>query len=153
MIDGVVVTFTDINAVKQAEEKERQQELDVTQIALTYAEGIVETVREPLVVLDADLHVISANQSFYKVFRVDKAETMGRPIYKLGNWQWDIPELKKLLERILPENNFFEDFKVTHNFPGIGKKTMLLNARRITCKGVGTRMILLAIEDITGQKS
>lgn len=153
VIDGVVVTFTDVNAVKHAEEKGRQRELNITQIALKYVEAIVETVREPLVVLDSDLRVISANQSFYKIFRVDKAETVGRHIYELGNRQWDIPELRKLLERILPENNFFENFKVTHNFLDIGEKTMLLNARRIIHKGVGTQMILLAIEDITGQKS
>jgi len=153
VIDGVVITFTDINAVKQAEEKERQQELNIIQTALKYVEGIIETVREPLMVLDSDLHVVSANQSFYKIFRVNKAETEGRLIYELGNRQWDIPELKELLEHILPENNFFENFKVTHNFPNIGEKTMLLNARRITYKGVGTQMILLAIEDITGQES
>lgn len=122
------------------------------QRALAYAEGIVETVREPLVILDSELRVLSANRSFYEVFQVSREETEGRYIYELGNRQWDIPELRILLEKILPLNTEFHDFLVEHDFPVIGHKTMLLNARRIYIEGNRTQMILLAIEDITRRR-
>jgi PAS domain-containing protein len=86
-----------------------------------YAESIVETVREPLLVLDADLKIISANHSFYQTFKVIPEETKGQLLYDLGNGQWDIPKLRQLLEKILPKNNIFEDFKVEHDFPTIGR--------------------------------
>ncbi len=112
-------------------------------------EDIVETVREPLIVLDSDLRVLSANRSFYKSFKVTPEETIGNLIYDLGNRQWDIPRLRTLLEDILPKNNKFDDYEVEHIFSNIGHKIMLLNARRITHKEKGSQMILLAIEDIT----
>ena len=112
-------------------------------------EDIVETVREPLIVLDSDLRVRLANRSFYKSFRVTPEETIGNLIYDLGNRQWDIPVLRTLLEDILPKNNKFDDYEVEHIFSKIGHKIMLLNARRITHKEIGSQMILLAIEDIT----
>ena len=112
-------------------------------------EDIVETVREPLIVLDSDLRVFSANRSFYKSFKVTPAETIGNLIYDLGNRQWDIPKLRTLLEDILPKDNKFDDYEVEHVFSNIGHKIMLLNARRITHKEKGPQMILLAIEDIT----
>jgi len=115
-------------------------------------EDIVETVREPLIVLDADLRVLSANSSFYAAFRVLPGETIGRLIYDLGNRQWDIPGLRTLLEDILPENNKFDDYEVDHVFSGVGHKIMLLNARRIMHKEIGSQKILLAIEDITDRK-
>ncbi|RJQ23066.1 MAG: PAS domain-containing sensor histidine kinase [Nitrospiraceae bacterium] len=115
-------------------------------------EDIVETVREPLIVLDADLRVLEANRSFYKSFRVIPEETIGNLIYDLGNGQWDIPSLRELLENILPKNNKFDDYEVEHIFSGIGHKIMLLNARRIVHKETGPRMILLAIEDITERR-
>ena len=115
-------------------------------------EDIVETVREPLLVLDPDLRVLSANRSFYDSFKVTPAETIGNLIYDLGNRQWDIPGLRTLLEDILPENNKFDDYEVEHMFSGVGHKIMLLNARRIIHKEIGTQMILLAIEDITERK-
>jgi PAS domain S-box-containing protein len=120
--------------------------------ALRYAESIVETVREPLLVLDADLKIISANPNFYRTFKVTPGETIGNFIYDLGNKQWDIPELRELLEEILPEKEVFDDFEVAHNFQDIGQKTMLLNARQIYRKDIGAKMILLAIEDITEHK-
>ena len=113
-------------------------------------EDIVETVREPLIVLNSDLRVLSANRSFYNSFKVIPEETIGNLIYDLGNRQWDIPGLRTLLEDILPENDKFENYEVEHIFPGVGHKIMLLNARRIIHKEIGTQMILLAIEDITG---
>ncbi|MBN2330942.1 MAG: PAS domain S-box protein [Candidatus Aenigmarchaeota archaeon] len=117
--------------------------------AREYSESIVETVREPLVVLDADLRIISANKSFYRNFKVSPKETLGRLIYDLGNRQWNIPALRKLLEKILPNNTSFENYEVEHVFPHIGRRIMLLNARRIPPPPAKSRIMLLAIEDIT----
>jgi len=117
-----------------------------------YADDIIATVREPLVVLDADLQVISVNRSFLQMFQVTPEETEGQHIYDLGNQQWDIPALRELLEQILPKNTKFDDFRIEHDFETIGRRTMLLNARRIYRKVNNTEMILLAIEDITERK-
>ena len=126
-------------------------ELEVKE-ALVYAESIVETIREPLLVMDANLKIISANSSFYRTFKVNTDETIGSFIYDLGNKQWDIPKLRELLEDILPKHKAFYDYEVTHNFQDIGHKVMLLNARQIYRKDIGTKTILLAIEDITEHK-
>lgn len=120
--------------------------------ALAFMESIVETVREPLVVLDGQLRVVAANHSFYRTFQVTPQETEGRFLYDLGNRQWDIPRLRELLERIIPEKSVFEDFEVEHDFPHIGVKTMLLNARVLPGRAGRPDMILLAIEDITERK-
>lgn len=120
--------------------------------ALALAESIVETVREPLIVLDGDLRVVVANPAFYRTFQVIPLETEGRFIYDLGNRQWDIPALRELLEKIIPRKTFFEDFEVDLDFPTIGHKAMLLNARFLPGRGSRPPMILLAIEDITAQK-
>ncbi|MCK9419982.1 MAG: ATP-binding protein [Nitrospirae bacterium] len=112
-------------------------------------EDIIETVREPLLVLDSDLRVHKANRSFYDSFKVTPGETIGNLIYDLGNRQWDIPKLRTLLEEILPKDNKFDDYEVEHVFSSIGHKVMLLNARRITQEEIGTQLILLAIEDVT----
>ncbi|MDD5169359.1 MAG: PAS domain S-box protein, partial [Syntrophales bacterium] len=124
----------------------------VVEEARRYAESIVETIREPLLVLDADLKIVSANRNFYRTFNVTPGETLGCFIYELGNKQWDIPQLQELLEEILPEKEVFDDFEVAHTFQDIGHKVMLLNARQIYRKTIGTKMILLAIEDITEHK-
>ncbi|MHB8987453.1 MAG: diguanylate cyclase domain-containing protein [Desulfobulbia bacterium] len=117
-----------------------------------FAESIINTVREPLVVLDQDLRVVSASRSFYKVFKVKPEETVGQLIYDLGNKQWDIPKLRELLETILPQKTTFDDYEVEHVFSAIGRRIMLLNARQIK-RGKGEeRIILLAIEDITARK-
>jgi PAS domain S-box-containing protein len=118
--------------------------------ARTYAENIIETIREPLLILDTDLKILSVNRSFYTSFKVKPEETVGSYIYDLGNRQWDIPRLRLLLENILPQNTYFDDFEVEHTFPSIGHKIMMLNARQINQEEIGKRMILLAIEDITG---
>jgi len=118
-----------------------------------YAESIVNTVREPLIVLDQDLRVVTASRSFYDVFEVKPAETVGRLIYDLGDKQWDIPRLRELLEEILPQKATFDDYEVEHDFPGVGRRTMLLNARRIPMPPEKPKVILLAIEDITKRKS
>ena len=115
-------------------------------------EDIVETVREPLLVLDANLNILSANRSFYNIFKVEQGETIGHLIFDVGNKQWDIPALRTLLEDILPTHKRFDNYEVEHDFPTIGHKTMLLNARQVYRKDVGTQMILLAIEDITERK-
>ena len=135
-IDGAVMMFIDVDTLRRAQE---------------FAENIVETVREPLLVLDADLRVWRANRSFYQTFKVTAAETEKCLIYDLGNGQWNIPELRRLLEEILPHNNSFEDFLVEFDFGRIGRKSMLLNARRLVQHSDGSRWILLAIEDVTGR--
>jgi len=112
-------------------------------------DNFLGSVREPLMLLDADLKVVKANSSFYQTFKAKPDETEGTLIYDLGNGQWNIPGLKKLLEHILPENTVFNDFKVEHNFETIGRKIMFLNARRIYKKSNQTQLILLAIEDVT----
>jgi nitrogen-specific signal transduction histidine kinase len=111
-------------------------------------EQIVETVREPLLVLTPDFRVQSANPAFYQLFQVRPAETEGQLIYQLGNGQWDIPALHTLLEEILPQNTVFNDYEVTHDFEHIGPRTILLNARRLD----NVAFILLAMEDITAHK-
>ena len=119
----------------------------------TYIKTVVDTVKEPFLVLDKDLCVMAANQSFYQTFQVEQKETEGKLVYKLGNGQWNIPSLKKLLENILPKNSFFKGFEVKHNFPLIGRKIMILNARQIYHdREDGKRfppIILLAMEDVT----
>ncbi len=114
-----------------------------------YAEGIVETVREPLLVLDECLRVRTANRAFYQTFRAERGETVGASLFSLGNSQWDIPALRRLLEEILPQQTQFQDFEVDHEFPGIGRRVMLLNARCMYSPDTRLRMILLAFEDVT----
>ena len=148
-LDAAQRRYQEANERMQAEMTERKRVEEDFVRAQKHAESIVETIREPLLVLAADLRVISANQSFYRTFKVIPEETEGRFIYSVGNHQWDIPGLRKLLEEIVPQNSHFNGFEVDHEFPGIGRKMMLLNARRIYREGQGTEMILLAIEDIT----
>jgi PAS domain S-box-containing protein len=116
------------------------------------AQAIVETVREPLLVLSGELRVKSANRSFYRTFQVSPEETENRRLYELGNHQWDIPKLRELLEDILPEDGQIHDFEVEHDFPNVGRRAMLINARRLCQREPATELILLAIEDITERK-
>jgi transcriptional regulator with GAF, ATPase, and Fis domain len=134
----------DITARKQLESE--------IQDALKYAENIVETVREPLVVLNSDLKILTANLSFYDTFRVSPDDTIGNFIYDLGNRQWDIPKLRVLIEDILPHDTVFNGYEVEHDFPEIGRKIILLNARQIFRENIGSHIILLAMEDITERK-
>ena len=115
-------------------------------------DSILESIREPLIVLDQDLKVVTANHSFYRTFKVNPDHTEGVLIYELGNRQWDIPGLRELLEEILPRNTSFHDFEVEHDFEVIGRKIMHLNARRIYDGDNQTRLILLAIEDVTDRE-
>jgi chemotaxis methyl-accepting protein methylase/signal transduction histidine kinase len=118
-----------------------------------YSSSIVETVREPLLILDDKLRVVSANNSFYRTFGVQVPATKGQFFHKLGNGQWNIPDLRRLLEQVLPAQRVINDFEVCHVFPGIGSRTMLLNAREILGQQKNARLILLAIEDITERAS
>lgn len=120
----------------------------------TYIKTVVDIVREPVLILDKELRVKAGNESFYATFQVEAKDTEGRIIYELGNGQWDIPALKKLLEDILPKNTFFRGFEVVHEFPVIGRKVMILNARQIHFKEDAPAtlfppIILLAMEDAT----
>jgi len=120
--------------------------------ALEYAENIVETVREPLVVLNSDLKILTANNSFYDTFKVTPEDTIGNFIYDVGNRQWDIPALRMLFEEILPLQTVINGYEVEHVFPGIGHKIILLNARQIFREKIGSHIILLAMDDITARK-
>src|SRR6185369_12166529 len=135
--DGAVLMLIDIDAAKRG---------------LDFAEAIVETVREPLVILNQNLQVMKANKSFYETFRATPGETEGRLIYDLGNRQWNIPKLRELLENILPAHSTFRDFEVTHEFQHVGRKVMLLNGSEIFNPNAQARTILLAIEDATDRK-
>ncbi len=121
-------------------------------ITRDYADAIIRTVRGPLLVLNQDLRIISANEAFYNAFKVAPDNTENRLLYDLGNRQWNIPKLRVLLEEILPEKNTIEDFVVEHDFKDIGQKTVLLNARTLRQGPDKTSLILLAIEDITERK-
>ncbi len=144
-IDGAVLMLVDIDALKRSE-----QEIAGARV---YAEGILRTARGPLVVLTTDLRIHDANAAFYKTFKVSPDETKGRMIYELGNRQWNIPKLRECLEEILPRKNSFDDFEVTHDFETIGRRTLLLNARRLENEAEGTpERILLGIDDITDSK-
>src|SRR4029434_10014227 len=116
-----------------------------------YAQNIVDTVREPLLILDATLRVQSANRAFYQTFQVSPAETEGRLIYELGNGQWDIPDLRTLLEDIVPKSSVFDDFELDHTFPAIGRRVMLLNARKLEA-GQHGELVVLAMEDVTARE-
>lgn len=117
-----------------------------------YAQAIIANMHEPLLVLDKNLRIKTGNNAFYRTFRVNEKETEDVLIYDLGNKQWDIPELRMLLEKILPEKSVFNDFEVTHTFSTIGERIMLLNAREVINKHSSEKLILLSIEDITARK-
>jgi diguanylate cyclase (GGDEF)-like protein/PAS domain S-box-containing protein len=146
MVDSLYIlsSIVDGTAAKQLETE--------IQDAREYAENIVETVRKPLVVLNSVLKILTANSSFYETFQVTPKETIGNFIYDLGNRQWDNSRLRRLFEDILPHKTVFNDFEVEYDFPGIGRKIILLNARQILRKDFGSHIILLAMEDITKRK-
>lgn len=143
-IDGVVLALQDIDAIKTARDQLAR--------STDFFRGIADTVREPLLVLDRELRVVSANESFLNTFKVSLEQTSKRSLYDLGNGQWKIPALRKLLERVLPEKHVVTDFEVEHDFEDIGFRRMLLNARRLVQPDQSQPMILLAIEDITERR-
>ena len=117
----------------------------------TYSQDIVDTVREPLLILDAALRVRSANLAFYQTFHVSLEETENRLIYELGNGQWDMPDLRRLLEDVVPKSSVFNDFELVHTFPVIGRRVMLLNARQLKA-GNHEELLVLAMEDVTERR-
>src|ERR1700692_375001 len=121
--------------------------------ACALAQSIVDTVREPVVVLDKGLRVIAASRSFYSTFKVSPQDTQGRLLYALGDGQWDIPKLRVLLENIIPEKGVMEGYEVEHEFPGLGRRTMYLNARQVFYEGGTNTTILLGMEDITDRRN
>jgi PAS domain S-box-containing protein len=141
---GVVLIFRDISERRKAEQE--------VQKALAYANDIIATLREPFMVLDAALRVRSANRSFYESFHVCQAKTENQHIYELGDGQWDIPDLRMLLEEVLSKHQPIHDYEVEHDFPTIGRRTMLLNARQFPPEAANPELILLAIGDITAPK-
>jgi two-component system CheB/CheR fusion protein len=138
-IEGVVITFSDVAA-------------EALQEARLYAEAVVDTVREPLVVLDADLAVQSANRAFYQTFELSPESTVGRPIHEIGAGQLNVPTLRRLLGDVLPERGMVTDFEVEHEIASLGPRTLLLNARTLARGGGRPNLILLALEDVTDRK-
>lgn len=121
--------------------------------ARALAQAIVDTVREPLLVLDSDLRVLAVSRSYYLTFRVDRQDVLGRPLYALGNGQWQIPALRKRLEKIIPERAAMDAFEVEHEFPVIGRRVMLLNARAVFYADHAQTTLLLAFEDVTERRT
>ena len=136
-------------AMEDVTERRRTQQL-LDQIE-SYAQDVVDTVREPLLILDSSLRVHSANQAFYQTFHVSSEETENQLIYELGNGQWDIPALRTLLEDIVPQSSAFNDFELEHDFPVIGRRVMLLNARKLR-EGSHAELLVLAMEDVTERR-
>ena len=143
-IAGAVIVFVDIDPLKRT--------LRAAEEARDYAEGMIETVREPLVVIDRDLRIQRATPAFYNTFLVSREETEGRLLYDLGNGQWNVPRLRELIGDALFRNRAFQDFEVKHDFPHIGRRTMRLNARRISRDHDERPSVLLAIEDVTERR-
>jgi two-component system CheB/CheR fusion protein len=144
VIAGLVVTLVDITSAKRAEQAAEKSR--------AYAESIVSTVPVPLLVLDPELRVVSANRAFYRHFKARAHKTEKRLVYELDNGQWNIPRLRHLLETVLPKQKSFEDFEVTHTFRGLGRRAMRLNARCLDQGSGHTGLILLAIEDVTAAR-
>jgi two-component system, chemotaxis family, CheB/CheR fusion protein len=143
-ITGAVIVFVDIDPLKRT--------LRAAEQARDYAEGMIETVREPLLVLNGDLRIQRATPAFYETFRVSRSETEGRLLYDIGNGQWNIPHLRELLGTALFRNESFHDFEIERDFPHLGRRTMRLNARRISRDSDDHRTVLLAIEDVTQRR-
>jgi two-component sensor histidine kinase len=119
----------------------------------SFGEAIIDTIREPLLVLDEGLHVLAASQSFYRAFKVSPRETEARAFFELGNGEWNIPALRRRLDDIIAKGRSIEAFEVELDFPGVGHRTMLLNARKILNKRKGATSVLVAIEDVTERRA
>lgn len=143
-IDGAVLVFVNIDEGKTREK--------LAQAANTYSDGIIQTVRDPLVVLDEALRVERVNQAFYDVFKVKPEETVGHLFYDLGNGQWDIPELRNLLENVLPKKLEIRDYEVSHHFEVIGAKTLMVHARSLEWDGQKKLLMLITLHDLTDKE-
>jgi len=140
-VDGAVLVLVEIDDLKRNEQAVAAER--------NYAEGIIATTRDPLIVLNSDLRVYTASEAFYRTFKLQPVEVQGRLIYELGNQQWDIPGLRQLLEDILPRSSSFDNFEIIHELEGSGRRTMLLNARTLPGIGGQAGRILLGIQDVT----
>ena len=149
VIEGVVLTFINIDVEKRAQKRVEEMSARAVASAKRFARNIVDTVRESLLVLDSRMRVVTANRSFYATFKTDAGAIEGASLFELGNGQWDIPELKALLERVVSEDEAFEGYLVEHRFSEIGLKRMMLNARMLREEQKEKARILLAIEDVT----
>jgi two-component system CheB/CheR fusion protein len=147
MIDGLVLTFTDIHALKSSETNLRE-----SRGLRIYFESIVNAIQQPLLVLDKDLKTVTANEAFYTLFNVKSAETKGKPIHELGEKGWDIPELGERLARVISKDDGFEGLKLEHHFPRVGRKQLLLGAQRIKQDDGQFEHMLLTIEDVTDER-
>lgn len=143
-VDGAVLVLLDIDALKRSEQAIKQER--------NYAEATLRTARDPLVILRPDLTVNTANESFYRAFRLAPAQTENRLLFDLADGAWNIPALRALLADVLPRNHFFNDLEVTHRFGGVGERTMLLNGRRLESEAGEPLRILLSIEDVTERR-
>jgi two-component system CheB/CheR fusion protein len=143
-IDGVVLALQDIDLIRAASEQLKQSS--------DFFQAVMNTVMQPLLVLDAELRVVTANESFLTAFKVPREETTNRQVFSLGSGQWNIPQFRTLLEEILPKSQGVVNFSVEHDFENIGPRTMVLNAQRLPSTPNVKPMILLAIEDITERK-
>jgi two-component system CheB/CheR fusion protein len=141
-IDGAVLVF-----INSDEGRARER---LAQAADAYSDGIIQTVRDPLIVLDEGLRVERVNQAFYDTFKVKREETLGRLFYELGNHQWDIPELRDLLENVLPKKLEVRDFEVSHHFDVVGEKTIVVHARRLEWEGQKKLLMLITLHDHSG---
>ncbi|MFZ2444896.1 MAG: CheR family methyltransferase [Syntrophobacteraceae bacterium] len=150
-IEGLVLTFVNIDELKKTQCESEKLAGAAVESAKTFSDSIINTIRESLLVLSLDFKVLSANRAFYRTFRAKSEDTEGKYVHELGNRQWDIPKLHELLGRIRDTDEPFEDFVVEHEFEGIGRKRMVLNARRLLEKDGAEANILLAIEDATGK--
>ncbi|MBK5969962.1 MULTISPECIES: chemotaxis protein CheB [Thiorhodovibrio] len=140
VIEGAVMTFVDITSRKRME--------DDLHNARTFAEGIVEAVREPLIILDGETVLISANRAFYRHFQLTETETLGQALFELGKGQWDIPALRELIEKIQDSSASIDDYRIEHDFPRLGRRVMQINARRLSAMSDQKGHILLAFEDM-----
>ncbi len=140
-IDGAIIAMIDIDAIKRSREE--------IQSALDYSRAIIETMREPLVVLDRDVRVLSANKAFYDTFALEESEVPGRLLYGLCGGQWDNRKFRRLIEEILPEESRFNDLELVFDVPDLGRRVMLVNGRRIQVRDTDSRMTLLVMEDVT----
>jgi two-component system CheB/CheR fusion protein len=143
-IDGILMALLDIDTVKRS--------LDEAREARDFAEAIVETVREPLLILDAELRVLKATRSFYETFRTSAAQTEGHPLFDLGGGQWNMARLRESLDEVVRHDTRLDDFEVVHEVPSTGPRHMVLNARQIHRQSAGTPLVLLAMEDVTERR-
>ncbi len=146
----LVLAMEDVTERRRAEEEVARAAADLKAIE-TFSQNIVDTVREPLLMLDTTLRIHSANRAFYQTFQVSAEETEHHLIYELGNGQWDIPDLRRLLEDVVPKSSVFNDFELSHTFPVIGLRVMLLNARKLKSGNHG-ELLVLAMEDVTERR-